>query len=63
MSKYPDLVAELLRRRWTEAEVRGVLADNLLRVFEAVEQVRTVAAVSAFPAGTKAGSTPVSFPR
>uniref|UniRef100_A0A8C7B053 Dipeptidase n=1 Tax=Neovison vison TaxID=452646 RepID=A0A8C7B053_NEOVI len=63
VSKYPDLVAELLRRRWTEAEVRGVLADNLLRVFEAVEQVRTVAAVSAFPAGTKAGSTPVSFPR
>lgn len=40
VSKYPDLVAELLRRRWTEAEVRGALADNLLRVFEAVEQVR-----------------------
>lgn len=39
VSKYPDLVAELLRRRWTEAEVRGALADNLLRVFEAVEQV------------------------
>lgn len=40
VSKYPDLVAELLRRQWTEAEVRGALADNLLRVFEAVEQVR-----------------------
>lgn len=40
MSKYPDLAAELLRRQWTEAEVKGVLADNLLRVFEAVEQVR-----------------------
>ncbi|KAK2491054.1 hypothetical protein MC885_008944 [Smutsia gigantea] len=39
VSKYPDLVAELLRRQWTEAEVRGALADNLLRVFEAVEQV------------------------
>uniref|UniRef100_A0A8C8X7B9 Dipeptidase n=1 Tax=Panthera leo TaxID=9689 RepID=A0A8C8X7B9_PANLE len=39
VSKYPDLVAELLRRRWTEAEVRGALANNLLRVFEAVEQV------------------------
>ncbi|XP_004437067.1 PREDICTED: dipeptidase 1 [Ceratotherium simum simum] len=38
VSKYPDLVAELLRRQWTEAEVRGVLAGNLLRVFEAVEQ-------------------------
>ncbi|XP_043455878.1 dipeptidase 1 isoform X2 [Prionailurus bengalensis] len=39
VSKYPDLVAELLRRRWTETEVRGALANNLLRVFEAVEQV------------------------
>ncbi|XP_045362630.2 dipeptidase 1 isoform X2 [Camelus bactrianus] len=39
VSKYPDLVAELLRRKWTEAEVRGALADNLLRVFEEVEQV------------------------
>uniref|UniRef100_A0A8C0N9E4 Dipeptidase n=1 Tax=Canis lupus familiaris TaxID=9615 RepID=A0A8C0N9E4_CANLF len=39
VSKYPDLVAELLRRQWTEAEVRGVLANNLLRVFEAVERV------------------------
>ncbi|XP_047702252.1 dipeptidase 1 isoform X1 [Prionailurus viverrinus] len=39
VSRYPDLVAELLRRRWTETEVRGALANNLLRVFEAVEQV------------------------
>ncbi|XP_037672069.1 LOW QUALITY PROTEIN: dipeptidase 1 [Choloepus didactylus] len=39
VSKYPDLVAELLRRKWTEEEVRGALADNLLRVFRAVEQV------------------------
>ncbi|KAL2762032.1 dipeptidase 1 isoform b precursor, partial [Daubentonia madagascariensis] len=38
VSKYPDLIAELLRRNWTEAEIRGALADNLLRVFEAVEQ-------------------------
>ncbi|XP_008048223.1 dipeptidase 1 [Carlito syrichta] len=38
VSKYPDLIAELLRRNWTEAEVRGALADNLLRVFEAVEE-------------------------
>lgn len=41
VSKYPDLIAELLRRQWTEAEVRGALAKNLLRVFEEVEKVRT----------------------
>ncbi|XP_060110450.1 dipeptidase 1 [Heteronotia binoei] len=40
VSKYPDLIAELLRRNWTESEVRGALAGNLLRVFREVEQVR-----------------------
>lgn len=40
VSKYPDLVAELLRRKWTEEEIRGALAENLLRVFKEVEQVR-----------------------
>ncbi|XP_037062238.1 dipeptidase 1 isoform X1 [Peromyscus leucopus] len=39
VSKYPDLIAELLRRNWTDTEVRGVLANNLLRVFSEVEQV------------------------
>lgn len=38
VSKYPDLVAELLRRQWKEEEVKGALSENLLRVFEAVEK-------------------------
>lgn len=45
VSKYPDLIAELLRRNWTEAEVKGALADNLLRVFRAVEQVKNLAQI------------------
>ncbi|XP_054856743.1 dipeptidase 1 [Eublepharis macularius] len=40
VSKYPDLIAELLRRNWMESEVRGALAGNLLRVLKEVEQVR-----------------------
>lgn len=40
VSKYPDLVAELLRRGWTDAEVKAALGDNLLRVFREVEKVR-----------------------
>ncbi|XP_078526927.1 dipeptidase 1 [Lissotriton helveticus] len=40
VSKYPDLVAELLRRGWTELEVKAALAENLLRVFETVEEVK-----------------------
>lgn len=56
VSKYPDLVAELLRRRWTEEEVRGALANNLLRVFEAVEQVRRGRCTRPpFSAGRRAG--------
>uniref|UniRef100_A0A4W3J9B4 Dipeptidase n=1 Tax=Callorhinchus milii TaxID=7868 RepID=A0A4W3J9B4_CALMI len=39
VSFYPDLVAELLRRNWTDMEVQAALGENLLRVFEAVENV------------------------
>ncbi|KAG8437571.1 hypothetical protein GDO86_008325, partial [Hymenochirus boettgeri] len=39
VSKYPDLVAELLRRGWNETEVQGALANNLIRVFQEVEKV------------------------
>ncbi|XP_060132028.1 dipeptidase 1 [Zootoca vivipara] len=45
VSKYPDLVAELLRRNWTEKEVRDALTNNLLRVLKSVEQVRDVMAL------------------
>ncbi|XP_001377591.1 dipeptidase 1 [Monodelphis domestica] len=39
VSAYPDLIAELLRRKWTETEVKNALANNLLRVFREVEKV------------------------
>ena len=39
VSKFPDLVAELINRDWTEEEVKGAIGKNLLRVFTAVEQV------------------------
>ncbi|XP_037371851.1 dipeptidase 2-like [Talpa occidentalis] len=40
VSTYPVLIAELLRRGWSEEELQGVLRGNLLRVFQQVEQVR-----------------------
>lgn len=40
VSTYPVLIAELLRRGWSEEELQGVLRGNLLRVFGRVEQVR-----------------------
>lgn len=38
-SKFPDLIAELLRRGWTDADVKKVAGLNILRVMRAAEQV------------------------
>nr|UYZ39183.1 dipeptidase 1 [Pampus argenteus] len=40
VSKVPKLVAELLRRGWTDEEVRAVLGNNLLRVLFEADKVR-----------------------
>ncbi|XP_067853669.1 dipeptidase 1 [Heptranchias perlo] len=40
VSKYPALIEELLRRKWTEEELKAVLRYNFLRVFQRVEKVK-----------------------
>jgi membrane dipeptidase len=46
-SKFPDLVAELLRRGWSEMDVKKVVGLNILRVMRAAEQVaRSIQAAS-----------------
>ncbi|XP_063801334.1 dipeptidase 2-like isoform X2 [Pseudophryne corroboree] len=40
VSKYPLLIKELLNRGWQDTEIKGVLRENLLRVFKEVENVR-----------------------
>ncbi len=39
VSKFPDLIAELLRRGWSEEDVRKVAGLNALRVMRAAERV------------------------
>jgi len=39
VSKFPDLIAGLLRRGWSEQDVRKVAGLNVLRVLRANEQV------------------------
>ncbi len=39
VSKYPMLLAELSRRGWTEAELRKLAGENVLRVLTQAEQV------------------------
>lgn len=40
VSKVPQVVAELLRRGWTDEEVKKALGENLLRVMKEAERVR-----------------------
>ena len=39
VSKYPELIAELIRRGWSDDELRGVIGENVLRVITRAEQV------------------------
>ena len=39
VSKYPGLVAELLRRGWTDADVKKLVGENILRVWASNEQI------------------------
>jgi len=39
VSKYPSLVAELLRRGYKDDEIRKILGQNMLRVMREVEKV------------------------
>jgi membrane dipeptidase len=38
VAEYPNLIAELLRRGYTDDAVRKICGENLLRVWSAVEQ-------------------------
>ena len=39
VSRYPALFAELIRRGWSDADLRKLAGANLLRVFADVERV------------------------
>jgi len=42
VTKFPDLIAELLRRNYTEDEVKKVVGENIIRVFEKAEEVSVI---------------------
>lgn len=39
VSKYPDLFAELIRRGWSDADLKKLAGENMLRTFERAERV------------------------
>jgi membrane dipeptidase len=39
VSKFPDLLAELVRRGWSEADIRKLVGLNVLRVMREAERV------------------------
>ncbi len=40
VSKYPDLIEELINRGYSDQQLQGIMGQNLIRVFTKVEQVR-----------------------
>lgn len=42
VSKYPEIVIEMLKRGYTDDDVKKVLGLNILRVFEEVEKAKTL---------------------
>lgn len=52
-SKYPDLVAELIRRGWTDREVAGFASGNLLRILARAERVAGALQTQGAPVGTE----------
>ena len=46
VSAYPSLVEGLLRRGYSEADVRKILGENLLRVWQAVEDYAATTSTS-----------------
>ncbi|MGV3711257.1 MAG: dipeptidase [Gemmatimonas sp.] len=52
VSKYPDLLAELVKRGWTDSEIRGVAGENVLRAMNRAEAVSKQLRASR-PASTK----------
>lgn len=47
VSKYPALLAELMRRGWTRGEIKKLAGQNVLRVMREVEKVATQLQLSA----------------
>ena len=46
VSAYPNLVEGLLRRGYSEADIRKILGENLLRVWQAVEDYAATTSMS-----------------
>ena len=46
MSAYPNLVEGLLKRGYREADVRKILGENLLRVWQAVDDYAATTSTS-----------------
>ena len=38
-TKYPHLIAEMIRRGWSDSEVIGLMGGNLMRVMDDVDEV------------------------
>ncbi|GMK56927.1 hypothetical protein CspeluHIS016_0307670 [Cutaneotrichosporon spelunceum] len=59
-SKYPYLVAEMLRRGWSDSDVVGLLGDNILRILDGAD--RTAKEMATMPASAAVLESRVDLP-
>ena len=52
VESYPKLLAELMRRGWSDADIAKLAGGNILRVMEAAEKVATALAGQPPASGT-----------
>ena len=55
VSTYPALLAELMRRGWSDADVSKLAGGNVLRVMEAAERVKAQLALKSTSAPKRVG--------
>lgn len=62
-SRFPHLVAELIRRGWSDAALKGILSGNVLRVWRTVEKIAVRLSTDRPPGIARVAAEAIAPPR
>ncbi|HET6546534.1 MAG TPA: dipeptidase, partial [Rhodanobacteraceae bacterium] len=63
VSKFPNLLQELARRGWSDADLRKVAGENFLRVLDVADAVRDASRQKSHPTDAMPGARPIAADR